>query len=417
MSDAKRPGGSRDISDLKARLGLKKGAAAPASGQTQQVRTNGNGGVVAPPGMNLPPPPGMSQPVPTQPAAPAIPNAADDPFGAMNAMAAVGTVQRAPEIVIVNDGKPVENVGASSKGATIAKIAVPAIAALAIGLAIGRVSKDANSYNEGLRGSKALIGDAKTPSTVAGTKKLLSELDGVLEEIKPRNYRPDPQVAPKIGDIIKRLEIRTDLPLAVKHNAELGGRVLSFYGGVAELKSMLELHNKYAKFDEAAFKKAKDAADAANLKDNENAYLAGQLRYAVVVQAPTDEDKSAFGAKLVEIAGVYCGDSKQLSPKCGEGEAPRAWAYRNEPGGQPIETTVAEDQSDSVPTKKMVKLLDTGVRDALVKGNEPGVSELFYSKRLKAIAERTTALIDEANKLEQLLQAESSKGTRFSFFL
>src|SRR6185369_15649323 len=100
------------ISDLKARLGLKKGAQAPATGQT---RANGGagGGVVAPPGMNLPPPPGMAAP---QPAQPAIPNAADDPFGAMNAMAAHGTVQRAPEIVIVNDGKPVENVGSSSLG-------------------------------------------------------------------------------------------------------------------------------------------------------------------------------------------------------------------------------------------------------------------------------------------------------------
>jgi len=326
-------------------------------------------------------------------------------------------VQRAPEIVIVNDGKPVENVGAQSKGATIAKIAVPAVAALAIGLAIGRVSKDANYYNDGLRGSKALIGDAKTPSTVAGTKKLLSELDGVLEEMKPSNYRPNPAVAPKIADVIKRLEIRTELPLAVKHNVELGCRVLSFYAGVAEIKSMLEEHNKYAKFDEVAFKRAKDAQEAASLKDNENAYLAGQPRYAVVVQAPTEGDKVPFGAKLVEISGVNCGDSKAIVPKCGEGEAPRAWVYRTEPGGVATETTIAEETSDSVPTKKMLKLLDTGVRDALIKGNEPGVSELYYSKRLKAIAERTTALIDEANKLEQALQAESNKGTRFSFFL
>ncbi len=419
MSDAKRPGG-KDISDLKARLGLKKGAAgaaAPATGQTQQVRTNGGGGVVAPPGLNLPPPPGMSQPVPTQPAAPAIPNAADDPFGAMNAMAAVGTVQRAPEIVIVNDGKPVENVGTQSKGATIAKIAVPAVLALGIGLAIGRVSKDANYYNDGLRGSKALLGDAKTSSTVVGTKAVLSELDTVLEEVKGKNYRPDPKTGPAITAIIKKLEIRTELPLAVKHNAELGGRVLSFYAGVAELKAALETHNKFAKFDEAAFKTSKEKQDAATLKANENAYLAGQPRYAVVVQAPTEGDKSAFGAKLVEIAGVNCGDSKAIVPKCGEGESPRAWVYRTDPGGVATETTIAEETTDAVPTKKMVKLLDSGVRDALIKGNEPGVSELYYSKRLRSIAERTTALIDEANKLQQALQAESNKGSRFSFFL
>ena len=40
-----------------------------------------------------------------------IHNAADDPFGAMNAMAAVATVQRAPEIVIVNDASSDDSLG------------------------------------------------------------------------------------------------------------------------------------------------------------------------------------------------------------------------------------------------------------------------------------------------------------------
>ena len=116
MSDPKR-GGSRDISELKQRLGLKK-ATTPTAGATAG-RPSGPpvGGVVPPPGLAPPPPP---QPV--------IPNAAEDPFAAMNAMAAVGTVQRAPEIVIVNDGKPVENVGASSHGGAIAKLAAHRLA-------------------------------------------------------------------------------------------------------------------------------------------------------------------------------------------------------------------------------------------------------------------------------------------------
>ena len=53
-----------------------------------------------------------------------IPKAAAHPYGAMTAMAAVGTVQRTPEIVIVHDGKPVENVGA------LTQIQVPAGAGL-----------------------------------------------------------------------------------------------------------------------------------------------------------------------------------------------------------------------------------------------------------------------------------------------
>src|SRR6185503_716412 len=130
LSDSKRTG-NRDISDLKQRLGLKKSAPA-ATGHTRGT----SGGIAPPPGL-MPPPP---------PAQPVIPNAADDPFAAMNAMAAVGTVQRAPEIVIVNDGRPVENVGSSSFGATLLKIALPAVAMLGVGVGVGRASKDANFY-------------------------------------------------------------------------------------------------------------------------------------------------------------------------------------------------------------------------------------------------------------------------------
>jgi len=417
LSDAKKPGGSRDISDLKARLGLKKGAAAPATGQT---RANGGGGVVAPPGMNLPPPPGVQQP--QQPAAPPPPNAHDDPFGAMNHMAAVGQVQRAPEIVIVNDGKPVESVHASGKGAMIAKMVVPAVAALAIGLGLGRISKDANFYNDGLSGARAILGDGKTPSTVGAVKRALSELDTSLDEIKTRtNFRPDAATGAALTAIAAKLDVKSELVFRAKQNAldaDIAGQILSFYAGVAELKAMIDGHNKAAKFDEMNLKKGKDATDAATLKDTDNALLAGQLKYGVLIQAPTEEDKGTdFGARLVEIAGVYCGGATTPSAKCAEGESPAAFAYRNDPGGNPIKGDLAMSGSDSVPTKKVLMLLPNGVRDAVIKGNEPGVSEVLYSRRVRLISERAKKLIEDANKLEQKLQAVSSKGSRFSFFL
>ncbi|MBA3455108.1 MAG: hypothetical protein H0T42_18605 [Deltaproteobacteria bacterium] len=45
------------------------------------------------------------------------------------------------------------------------------------------------------------------------------------------------------------------------------------------------------------------------------------------------------------------------------------------------------------------------------------MSEFYYTRRIRAIAERTTKLIEDGNKLEKQLQIESSKGSRFSFFL
>ncbi|MDB4953191.1 MAG: hypothetical protein JWO36_760, partial [Myxococcales bacterium] len=162
LSDAKKTG-SRDISELKQRLGLKKGAAAQTTGQVAGRGNGQSGGVVPPPGLNLPPPPGVSAPQPQ------MPNAHDDPFGAMNAMAAVGNVQRAPEMVIVHDGKPVENVGSGS--GSILKILIPAIIFLGIGVAVGKIGATAAFHNDGLKGTKSLLGDKAQPSTVAGLKK------------------------------------------------------------------------------------------------------------------------------------------------------------------------------------------------------------------------------------------------------
>lgn len=413
MSDSKRTG-NRDISDLKARLGLKKGGAAAGTGQTA-ARGNGaaSGGVVPPPGLNLPPPPGVAQ-------QPVIPNAADDPFGAMNAMAVQHAPTRAPEIVIVNDGKPVENVGHQSLGVMVAKIAVPAVLALGIGVGIGRVSKDANFYNEGLSDASAILGDANQPSTVKATKKLLSDLDNQLDAMSKSGYRPDPAATKALSDMVTKLDVKSNIVFRAKQNAldaDLSGQILGFYSGVAEIRNMLDVHVKAAKADDKMLAIAKQKTDEATLKENENAMHAGMARYGVVIAAPTEQDKDDFGARIVELGPVFCGDKQSSTGKCEDG-APSAYGYRNDPGG--IAWTKGDfitSGEDSVQAKKIVPLLPNGVRDALIKGGEPGASEAYYVKRLKLVAERTKKLITDANKLEGQLQTAASKGKRFSFFM
>jgi hypothetical protein len=409
LSDPKR-GGSRDISELKQRLGLKK-AATPTS--TSAGRPIGpTGGVVPPPGLAPPPPP---QPV--------IPNAAEDPFAAMNAMAAVGTVQRAPEIVIVNDGKPVENVGASSHGAAIAKLAAPAVIALILGVVIGQIAKGANIYNAGLKDARSILGDDKTPSTVKNVKKTLSELDGVLDEMKTKNnYRPDSAADKRLRELSTRLEVKEAAVFrtAGAIDPELTSQIMSFYAGSAEIKGMLDNHIKAAASDDLALSTGKAATGAAQVKDGENATLAsvGAVRYGALIQAPTDTDRSDFGVKLVELGPPYCGGAQPVTTgKCENNEAPTAYAYRTEPGAAWTKGDLQLQGSDSVPAKKLVLLLPDGTRDALIKGGEPGASEVFYVKRLRALGDRTKKLIEEANRLEQRLQAESNKSARFSFFL
>jgi hypothetical protein len=412
LSDPKR-GGSRDISELKQRLGLKKGAA-PGAATGRAAGNGGTGGVVPPPGLNVPPP---------QPPQPVIPNAAEDPFGAMNAMAAVGTVQRAPEMVIVHDGRPVENVGAQSHGAMIAKIAAPAVIALIVGVVIGQIAKGANVYNEGLKDARAILGDERTPSTVKNVKKSLFELDVVLDEMKTKNnFRPDAAADKKLTDLATRLDVKaqTVFRTASAIEPEVNGLIMSFYAGAAEVKGMLDTHLKSAKSDDLALAAGKTASAAAQMKDHDNAALASinAVRYGALIQAPTDTDKIDFGVRIVELGPPFCGGNNPVtSGKCDNNEAPSAYTYRNEPGAVWLKGDLASPGTDSVPTKKLLLLLPNGTRDALIKGGEPGASEVYYVKRLRSLTDRTKKLLDEGNKLEQRLQAESNKSSRFSFFL
>ncbi len=423
MSDAKK--GSRDISELKQRLGLKKQAGS-TTGSTQRVG-NQSGGVVAPPGMNLPPPPGVQPPQPPPP--PPI-NAAEDPFGAMSAMATAHAPQRAPEIVIVNDGRPVENVGQQSTGAVIARIAVPAVIALIIGLAVGKISGGANAYNDGIDGAKAILANN------TAIKKDLSELEAALDDAKTRNnYKPDPKTDAVIKAAAAKLEIKKDLYNATRNvtlENDLAGQVLGFYAGVTELKSILDGHAKSAKTDEQQLLGAKKSLEDATAKEQENKYLAatGALKYAIVITAPAScggDDKEVkkdcelqFGANFVELGGPICGSSKipAAAGKCNEGESLAGFGYRADPGSTSFQTAeVITQGNDSVPSRKIIPLVPNGVIDAFVKKNENSASEILYTRRLKQMSEMTKKLIETANNVEKGLTTFSNSGKRFTFFM
>jgi hypothetical protein len=351
----------------------------------------------------------------------------------MNHMAAAAQVQRAPEkeyIVVTHDGKPVENVGQESHSAMIAKIAIPAGIALIVGIAVGKIGSGASNYNDGLRGARAILGDKQQPSTVAMLKKQLSDLDNLLDEAKTKNgFKPNLELDKKLKEMAAKLEVNNEIVFRAKQNtldADLSGKILAFYAGVTEVKDMIDTHNKAAAGDDIMLRKAKEAADKATAGANEQ--LAGSLRYGILLSAPTETDKSEFGAKLVEIAGVYCGSGSNPVAKCPDGEYPSAFAYRNEPGSTPIKGDLVQSGSDTLPGKKIVPLLANGIRDSFIKGGEPTVSEYYYMRRLRALYDRVHGkvgqdgkpqggLIEDGNKLETRLQTEAGKSTRFSFFM
>jgi hypothetical protein len=405
LSDSsKRPGTSRDISELKARLGLKKpGAPAPAA------KNGGGNAVVPPPGVTLPAPPGAA------PAGPAVPSAKDDPFGAMNAMAQIGTMQRAPEIVIVNDGKPVEHVGAGKRTGTLVKYAIVGVVPLVLGIAIGKIAKEADVYNAGIADARALY---NKEVGVPATKKKVVALQAALEASEKNGFRPDPETTKAMDGLLAQLDVKQDVVFRAKQNtlnAELSGQIIGFYAGVAEVRNMLQAHLAQAKLDDEMLVAA--AKTGEDIKPQ--GYLAGfgNYRYGILISAPSATDAAApFGAKLVELGKPYCSDGAQSATfECPDGK------YSNVNYFDSVWTKGEPQMSgSSADAKKIIPLFANATSDGLLKGSTatcqlPGIAEALYSQRLQALKTRVDELIKTANSVETKLKPKANEADKFHF--
>jgi hypothetical protein len=392
LSDSSKRPGSRDISELKARLGLKK-APPPAAAK-------GNG-VVPPPGVSLPAPPGA------QPAGPVVPNAADDPFGAMNAMAQIGTIQRAPEIVIVNDGKPVEQVGAAKRTGTIVKYAIVALVPLGLGVAIGQIAKDAKFYNQGL-GAAGSIRD-----NVKAMKKNIVALQTEIATAKKRSFAPDKDTTAKLDKLSATFEVKQDVFRATEGimNRDVLGQMLAFYSGVTELRAMLTEHVKVAKTDDLKYAEAKTNGDGSKPQ-----IAALPYKYGALLSAPSGTEQAPFGVKVVELGPFVCSDGKQTTEGCPNDPKPGI-GYRETPGAATWTRGELQLEGTSGEAKKVILLLPTGTIDSLIRKTDPSASELLYIRRLEALEAKVEALITQANSAETKLNAYANSGERFTFFL
>lgn len=404
MSDQKRPGTSKDISELKARLGLKKGGApAPAPAK------NG-GGVVPPPGVALPAPPGVAAP---QPAGPVVPSAKDDPFGAMNAMAQIGTMQRAPEIVIVHDGKPVEHVGATKHAGTIVKYVAIGLVPLALGIAVGQIAKEAKIYNAGIADARKIL-NAKE-SGVKDVKKRVVELQAALENAAKTGFAPSKELTDSLGTLVAKLEVKEDAVFRAKQNslnAELSGLIVAFYAGVAEVRSMLKNHVEAAALDDGMLINAQKADE----KIRGSGYLEGfgAYRYGIVLTTPSDTDPT-FGARLVELGQPFCSDGKQSETfQCPDNNYSQGVAYMANEGWSKAEPQTSGASGEA---KKVIPLLASRTGEVVLKGIGPGVAQTLYAKRLEDLKKRVDELIKSANSLETKLTPKTKEGDKFTFFL
>jgi hypothetical protein len=413
QKDPKKPG-SRDISELKARLGLKKGGPAAAGKQ------NG-AGVVPPPGLNLPPPPGARAP------GPVIPSASDDPFGAMNAMAAHGASQRAPEIVIVHDGKPVESVSTGKHLAVMGKWAAIALVPLILGVVIGQIGKGGSVANAGIDSANGLY------KLVDADRKKLGEIKSAFEnsgDLKDRKISDEVTKAIKAAD--DELANNKLLALGLKQDflgKDLRNDVAVFYGLVQEIHDLIADHEKTAEIEAAAIKTGADQFAKFGVKADETLAQAGMAPYklAVLLTNPSDEaDQSPQAPRLVELGAPLCGGDfagakVEESGKCPEGTAPMGFLYRFSDSiswnkGE-IHLPGSLNGGEKFPNNKLILLQPTGVLEALVKTSDATLAESAYFKRLVKIYDKVKAAYELGDKLKGDLKKKADSPKSFTFFL
>jgi hypothetical protein len=413
LSQSPKKPGARDISDLKARLGLKKGGpaakpkppGAPGQGAAIPPPTRGRGAVPAPPGAA--PLPGAAG----TGSAP-IPDASKDPFGAMNAMAAQRVAHAAPEIIVVNDGRPVESVEKKARGALLVRVVLPMVAALVVGVVVGQMGTRAKIYNE-------TIDDAgKVSEIVAKVDKDLQNLRNALYTAKEKGANGQNYLVAdtELADQLEALQL-TMPDLATVYESNL----YEMEQGVVDqtMAFLTESTILYKDIKEHVEKTRREA----------KALVAGQSRlqkfglpsrYGVIVDIEKGDDAEGkpVSATFVELGDPVCGDNKPNPAGCGDAP-PSGFMYRPAELGPWGQKSLAVAEGQYVPGNRLIPLgFDPSpTLKALFQGGEATVSEVSYMQRITDIDAKVDDLMERAKGLRKSLTTTANASKQFTFFL
>lgn len=420
MSQSQKKSGAQNISDLKARLGLKKGGPAARKDAVPPP-----GGIVPPPGLanqqrSVPAPPGAKQPEP------AMPSVSDDPFAAMNAMAAAGVAHQqataGPQIIIVNDGKPVESVEQTSRFARIGKIAAIVALPFIFGSMHGQCSNNAKLVNRTIEDAGILRDDIK--------RLRRSALQSIQDELlRSRERGPGSQAfPPNDEELTKKLGEKTILPVVDPQipfesnlyylDPGIVSEILTFYSNAITIGTLVEEHVKATKNDVQAMEDGEKRIQVTKPDQDTNRYLKF-YRYGVIMEIPEQGGSDApFGAKLVEIGPPVCQDRKASSTGKCEGP-PIGFGVRERLGdgsGWAL-TEAGFFQDNKVQGKQVLPLLPTEAFEAVTKGADSAVAERAYMRRIQKLNDIVSQTIELGASLEARLDAKASEGKAFTYFM
>lgn len=396
MSENVKKPGTRDISDLKARLGLKKGG--EAAGR--------QGGGVPPPnaskigGAFVPPPPGVAPP---QPAQPAIPDASVDPFGAMNAMARQGAVTAAPEIIVVNDGKPVEEVSDSHKFLAKLKIALIAIVPLIVGYIFGGINHANNAWNKTVDDAGRVFTD------FSNVGKSLQTVQDTLDQARDRGKGEVRFDDAELTDALINLKLQAPDPNLLFHSnmynleATVVAQLFGFYADLGVLYGKINTHVAYAKRDQKKTYRKNDAVAKI-----------GSGNFGAVIRLPAD--KSPPAVELVEIVAPYCAGTP-APPECPP-EQFAGFTVRSVVDGQQAKIPWSKDPAalaaDHLVLLKNDDANPKEIIDAIFAGAENFVDYYGFKARMAEIEESVKNLSETRKILQDKLNVEKNQSKRFA---
>ena len=399
MDENKKPG-PRDISDLKARLGLKKTGVMPAAspnttppaGQPaiNQAPPSPYGAPAPAPSREPPPPFGRPEPPPPQPAAP--PDPRRDPFAsaqqqqaAANLAAFYGIGQALPGSADAVDAQPIAK---PKPWGRIGLLVIICGVVFGVGDACGRIQRDRIEWNittdqagqiqkevEGLQKQLITLVDTMN-STPAGRKgdvdiDLTAKL-GALDLKKPDNVK------------IFHTNYASLEPIIVE-------RLMQYYDNTVKLYDLVTAHAKKTENDkDALIRMAKEGA-----KSDKN--------YGVIVEP----QGGLMLAKFVEVGSPVCNDPAKTD--CNANEL-KGFQYRLDSGSGWGQRPVK-----GKPEMIVMPLQQTPLFKAVAAGNPDFLAVKDYIRRMAEIRLLASQLMNEQKEVLADLKRAAERPKMLAF--
>jgi hypothetical protein len=373
--DDKKPG-PRDISDLKARLGLKKTAAgmpavAPnATAQSGQAPQGAQGDVPAPPRRDpfAPPPPvagppppfGRAEPPPPQPAPP--PDPRRDPFAAQQAAAAAnlaafyGLGQTLPGSADATSAEPITKPKMWSR---LLPVLLVGVVLFGVGNACGSISTKRSQFNETTAQAAQIRDEAE---------KISKQVSQVIETLSStpaaRKGDIDLDVTTRLG----QLDLKKPDTMRIFHTnyASLDPiiveRLFTYYDNTIKLFDMIQSHAKKSENDKDAIQRYLTSGAG---KSDKN--------YGVVVEP----QGGLMLAKFVEVGSPVCTDPAKTD--CNANEL-KGFKYRLDSGAGWGERPVK-----GRPEAIVMPIQQTPLFKSIAAGNPDVLAVKDYARRMAEI--------------------------------